>query len=42
MSTVPFRPNVQSCVTSDPEMNIPGILAGVTASSEQFHKSITK
>jgi hypothetical protein len=41
-TTVPFRPNVQSCVTSDPEMNVPGISSGVTASSEQFHKSITK
>jgi hypothetical protein len=33
--TVPFRPDVQSYVTSDLDMNFPGISSGVTASSEQ-------
>jgi len=35
-STVPFRPIVQSYVTSNSEMNVPGISSGVTASSEHL------
>jgi hypothetical protein len=37
-NTVPFRLIVQSCVTNDSEMNIPGISSGVTASSEHLLK----
>ena len=36
--TVPFRLIVQSCVTSNSEMNVPGISSGVTASSEHLLK----